>query len=93
MLGAVRPFKTADIDLQNAKLFWEVHNLMLAVGGKRSRCGRGARGARRARGAMHSFEVTPRKTEAGAEEDEKTDGVLNARFQIMGPCHADDLRI
>ena len=25
MLGAVRPFKNADTDLRNARLFWEVH--------------------------------------------------------------------
>ena len=56
MLGAVRPFKNAETDLQNAKLFWEVHDLLLAVEAKR-----------------------------GAEEDQRTDRVLNARFQSMGP--------
>lgn len=78
MLGAVRPFKTADIDLRNARLFWEVHDLLRAVGDKRAR---GARGAARALAA-------PRSTEAGAEDDHETDRVLNARFQIMGPCRA-----
>jgi hypothetical protein len=97
MLGAVRPFKTADIDLRNARLFWEVHDLLLAVGDKRAR-GAGderargagderARGARGARGAARAL-AAPRSTEAGAEDDHKTDRVLNARFQIMGPCQA-----
>jgi hypothetical protein len=80
MLGAVRPFKTADIDLRNARLFWEVHDLLLAVGDKRAR---GA-GDQRARGAARAL-AAPRSTEAGAEDDHKTDRVLNARFQIMGP--------
>ena len=86
MLGAVRPFKTADIDLRNARLFWEVHDLLLAVGDKRAR-GAGDQRARGARGAARAL-AEPRSTEAGAEDDHKTDRVLNARFQIMGPCQA-----
>jgi hypothetical protein len=91
MLGAVRPFKTADIDLRNARLFWEVHDLLLAVGDKRARGagdqrarGAGDQRARGARGAARAL-AAPRSTEAGAEDDHKTDRVLNARFQIMGP--------
>jgi hypothetical protein len=89
MLGAVRPFKTADIDLRNARLFWEVHDLLLAVGDKRARGAgdkraRGAGDQHGARGAAHAI-AAPRSTEVGAEEDDKTDCVLNARFQIMGP--------
>jgi hypothetical protein len=83
MLGAVRPFKTADIDLRNARLFWEVHDLLLAVGDKRARGAGDPRGARGARGAARAL-AAPRSTEAGAEDDDKTDRVLNARFQIMG---------
>jgi hypothetical protein len=92
MLGAVRPFKNADTDLQNAQLFWEVHDLLLAVGEKRVEpergCGaRGAGGKRGARGAARGAapEAAP---EAGADEDEKTERELNARFQSMGPCRA-----
>jgi hypothetical protein len=84
MLGAVRPFKTADIDLQNARLFWKVHDLLLAVGDKRARGAGDQRGARGARGAARAL-AAPRSTEAGAEDDHKTDRVLNSRFQIMGP--------
>ena len=77
MLGAVRPFKNADTDLQNAQLFWEVHDLLLAVGEKRVEPERGC-GAR-ARAAA---------PEAGEDEDDKTERELNARFQSMGPCRA-----
>jgi hypothetical protein len=78
MLGAVRPFKNADTDLQNAKLFWEVHDLLVAVGKNERR--------RRARGAGPQTEAP---AASGAEEDEEMDRVLNARFQSMGPSHAD----
>jgi hypothetical protein len=112
MLGAVRPFKNADTDLQNAKLFWEVHDLLVAVGeNERSRAEQGGAGNAEKRGRFESFisrnkSETPRKTEwsrrargagpqteapaaSGAEEDEEMDRVLNARFQSMGPSHAD----
>ena len=84
MLGAVRPFKNADTDLQNAQLFWEVHDLLLAVGEKRVEPERGC-GARRAGGKRGARGAAP---EAGADEDEKTERELNARFQSMGPCRA-----
>ena len=87
MLGAVRPFKNADTDLQNAQLFWEVHDLLLAVGQKRvePERGCGARGAGgKARGAARG---------AGADEDEKTERELNARFQSMGPCVRDTVNV
>ena len=89
MLGAVRPFKNADTDLRNARLFWEVHDLLLAVGQKRAEpekgCGARARGGKR--GAGGKARGGPEA--AGAEDDQETDRVLNARFQSMGPCHAD----
>ena len=91
MLGAVRPFKNADTDLRNAQLFWEVHDLLLAVGQKRAEpekgCGaraRGAGGKARGGGARGAAPEA-----AGAEDDQETDRVLNARFQSMGPCHVD----
>ncbi len=118
MLGAVRPFKNADTDLQNAKLFWEVHDLLVTVGEnavERSRAEQG--GAGNAVGVENAekrglFELmsfisrnkneTTHKTEwslrargaaapaaSCAEEDEEMDRVLNARFQSMGPSHAD----
>ena len=124
MLGAVRPFKNADTDLQNAKLFWEVHDLLVAVGENavdRSRAEQGGAGntvgvenaekrgrlelmsfiSRNKNETTHKTEWSPRargaaappQTEApaasGAEEDEEMDRVLNARFQSMGPSHAD----
>jgi hypothetical protein len=116
MLGAVRPFKNADTDLQNAKLFWEVHDLLVAVGeNERSRAEQGGAGSAEKRGRFELMSFTsrnksetPRKTEwsrrargaaappqteapaaSGAEEDEEMDRVLNARFQSMGPSHAD----
>ena len=88
MLGAVRPFKNADTDLQNAQLFWEVHDLLLAVGEKRVEPERGC-GARRAGGKRGARGAAPEAApEAGADEDEKTERELNARFQSMGPCRA-----
>jgi len=114
MLGAVRPFKNADTDLQTAKLFWEVHDLLVAVGeNERSRAEQGGAGSAEKRGRFELMSFisrnkseTPRKTEwsrrargagpqteapaaSGAEEDEEMDRVLNARFQSMGPIHAD----
>ena len=89
MLGAVRPFKNADTDLRNAQFFWEVHDLLLAVGKKRVEpekgCGARARGGKR--GAGGKARGGPEA--AGAEDDQETDRVLNARFQSMGPCHTD----
>jgi hypothetical protein len=88
MFGAVRPFKNADTDLQNAQLFWEVHDLLLAVGEKRVEPERGC-GARRAGGKRGARGAAPEAApEAGADEDEKTERELNARFQSMGPCRA-----
>ena len=89
MLGAVRPFKNADTDLRNAQLFWEAHDLLLAVGENRVEpergCGARARGGKR--GAGGKARGGPEA--AGAEDDQETDRVLNERFQSMGPCHAD----
>ena len=95
MLGAVHPFKNADTDLRNAQLFWEVHDLLLAVGQKRAEpekgCGARARGGKRGAGgkARGGGARGAAPEAAGAEDDQETDRVLNARFQSMGPCHAD----
>ena len=96
MLSAVRGFKNANMHLENAKLFWEAHDILRVVSEKNDRVEQehaaggaetGCRWRRPARKATNAPGAAPRKTAAGADGAEQTHRELTARFQSLSPCH------